>query len=358
MTSTTFQAAPFRVGLVCPPAAHARCGVEDYTERLAGALSAEGIEVARLFEAGTSGPSLAARARAEGCRLLHLQYPGIGYGASLWPHFLPLVTRLPVLVTLHEFSRTNALRKTSSLLFSSGLHRLVFTTPDERSAFRQSFPWWRGVSAVIPIGSNIPFLDRAPDPVPTIGFFGHLKPNRGLEPFIELARLCADAGRPYRFVILGSIGPGQDGYHDHLRQLADGLPVEWRLDLDAGDVAKAVSRCMAFYMAFPDGASMRRTTLLTALGNGVPVITTDGPLCPDRLRDAVLFASGPQEASQHLETLLTDPKLAARLGEAGRAYARRFDWSRVAATHRELYEGILQGSGIPAVAPSVERHSG
>jgi len=94
-----------------------RCGVGDYTERVALALAAlPGVEVAVLTSAATAGepepqtalrvlrampdwrlrrlPLLLRLLRAERPDLVHLQYPTRGYGRGLLPMFLPLLLAL------------------------------------------------------------------------------------------------------------------------------------------------------------------------------------------------------------------------------------------------------------------------
>jgi glycosyltransferase involved in cell wall biosynthesis len=336
-----------KVALLCPPAAPRRCGVQDYTDRLADALLAAGILVLHLGRADRTPcakPRLRRTLMAEQCDLLHIQYPAIGFGASLVPHLLPILSPIPVAVTLHEFSRTNRARRLSSILFSLGMHRIVFTTADECLAFRAAFPWWRGEACVIPIGSNITFLGHDPDPDPVILFFGHIKPNRGLEPFIAAADRAHRKGRPYRFRIIGSVAPGRDAYFAELRQLSADLRVDWVLGLDHAGVAAQISRATAAYLPFPDGASSRRGSLLAVLGNGVPVVTTDGVLCPRDLRPWVRFADNADSALDQIDALVSRPELALALGSGGRTYAERFAWPRIAAAHLDFYRATLPSS--------------
>jgi methionyl-tRNA formyltransferase len=346
-----------KVALLCPGAPR-RCGVEDYTDGLTDALLAAGILVLRL---GGSGQKLDAgrvlsTVGAEGCDLVHIQYPALGFGASLVPHLLPIRSPVPTALTLHEFSRTNRARRLSSILFSLGLHRLVFTTADEGLAFRRAFPWWQGQATVIPIGSNIPFLGHDPDPDPVILFFGHIKPNRGLEPFIAAATRAHAKGRPYRFRIIGSVPPGRDAYFAELRRRSSGVPIDWILDLDHRSVAAQISRATAAYLPFPDGASLRRGSLLAVLGNGVPVITTDGMLCPQDLRPCVRFADTADDALCEIDAIANRPELAQVLGSRGQGYAERFAWPTIAAAHLDLYLASLSSAPpTPATGNSAAR---
>src|SRR5512135_1070561 len=52
--------------------------------------------------------------------------------------------------------------------------------------------------------------------------------------------------------------------------------------LPAPAIAEYLRACDLVLQPYPDGASGRRTTLMTALANGVPVVTTLGVLYPSR----------------------------------------------------------------------------
>jgi glycosyltransferase involved in cell wall biosynthesis len=252
------------------------------------------------------------------------------------------ITRLPVLVTLHEFSLVHPLRKWSSGLFSLGAHRLIFTTAPERQAFTRAFPWYRSATKVIPIGSTIPFSDHHPAPDAVIVFFGHIKPNRYVEHVIAAADLAHRQGRQYLFRIIGSVPPRCTGYFEELQARTLNLPVQWLLNLSPEAVSAELRHAAVAYLPYPDGASGRRTTLLAALGNGVPVVTTDGPLCPAGLRPALRFAASPLDALEQIDNLVRNAAAAADLSQRGQTAARDYSWPAIAAAHCELYASYVR----------------
>jgi glycosyltransferase involved in cell wall biosynthesis len=322
-----------------------RCGVEDYTNCLEEALGQAGVSVVRLGSTKwdlTSVRQLIRLARSLDCDLIHVQYPAIGFGATLAPHLMGFITRLPVLVTLHEFSLVHPLRKWSSGLFSLGAHRLIFTTAAESQAFTRAFPWYRSATKVIPVGSAIPFSDRDPTPDAVIVFFGHIKPNRNVEHVIAAADLAHRQGRQYRFRIIGSVPPRCTGYFEELQARAVSLPVQWLLNLGPHAVSAELRRATVAYLPYPEGASGRRGTLLAALGNGVPVVTTDGPLCPATLRPALRFAASPAAALEQIDNLVQDAPVATDLSQRGQEAVRDCSWPVIAAAHRELYWSYIR----------------
>jgi glycosyltransferase involved in cell wall biosynthesis len=94
-------------------------------------------------------------------------------------------------------------------------------------------------------------------------------------------------------------------------------------------------------MPFPDGASEKRGSLLAALSNGLPVITTKGRSTPTELEDVVRFCSSPAEAVEAAQALLEAPALREELGARGRHYAEKFSWESIAQSHIAIYQQLV-----------------
>ncbi len=321
----------------------------DYALRLAGALQESGVRVtiARGERKGRlSARAVAAQARALRPDIVHVQYPMARYGSSLMPHWVAQLPRCRTVVTLHEFSRAHLLRRIAGLAFSRA-DALVFTNAFERAAFGRWYPWSRGRGHVISIGSNIPWLSaREPRDRDEVCYFGLIRPEKGLESFLALARLAADAAPELRFRVLGAIPAAQRAYCEQMRQASSGLPrLSWDLGRGDAEAAQRLAETGFLYLHYPDGASERRGTLLAALGNGAAVITNRGPQTPPGLESAVRFAADPADALAQLRALRADPTAEANLRRAGRDWAERYGWEAIAAAHRELYARIAGRQG-------------
>jgi glycosyltransferase involved in cell wall biosynthesis len=321
------------------------CGVSDYTLRLRQTLEGEGIE-ARIVSHDSWGPGAIAALRRklrgdERPDLVHIQYPMFGYGAGWALYLMPLCAGVPVVLTLHAFLPLSPLRRLSFLPFALSARRIIFTFDEERLAFTRLFPFSGDRTAVVPIGSNIPFRPSRPTPPSrTIVNFGLIRPNKGLEEFLRVARLSFRLGRPYRFQVMGATAPDYLEYARRLRAENADLPVEWLGDLSPDDVADRLSLAQAAYMPYPEGVSPRRGTLLAVLGNGVPTVTLDGPLRPRGLDGAVLYAANASEALTALDTVLASDDRARALRTAGRQYAQAFDWRMIARRHAAIYREV------------------
>ena len=327
------------------------CGVLDYSHRLAAALARLDVDI-RIAHGGREGRlslrALAAELRAGRPSVLHLQYPMAGFGASLVPQLATGLTALPCVVTLHEFSQVHPLRRLASLAFSRA-DALIFTTPEERDAFCRWRPGSHRRSTVVPLGSNIPclvegeagFMDAGHRDLDSICYFGQLRPRRGIEALLALARLAARRAPRLQFLVLGAVPVGREPYVQSLRDTCGDLPnLAWELDHDQAEVARILARQGFAYLPYPDGVSGRRGSLLAALGNGVLVITTPGRQIPPGLRAAVAFAGDPEAALTRIERLRASTEARRVQRAAADAWMRDRGWQSIAERHLALYRRL------------------
>jgi glycosyltransferase involved in cell wall biosynthesis len=178
---------------------------------------------------------------------------------------------------------------------------------------------WLPVPANVPAG---PAPAAAADPV--VGHFGTHSPL--VTPlFVPAARqLLAD--RPdVRFLL---IGRGGDRFRDDLtRDRPDwAARVTATGGLPPAEVSARLRACALVLQPYPDGVSTRRGSVMAALANGVPVVTTFGDLSEPVWKDEPGVAlADPGELAGAAARLLDDPARRAALGRAGRdLYERRF----------------------------------
>jgi glycosyltransferase involved in cell wall biosynthesis len=207
-----------------------RCGVGDYTERLATALAGEpGVEVCVLTsEADAHGerpppdprvlrrlpdwrlrrlPLLLRLLREEKPDLVHLQYPTRGYGRGLLPMFLPLALTLRgyrVAQTWHEEFR---LRHWPEFLLKALVPSALVVV---RPAFRANLPRpFRALLGRRPLhyianGSPLPTAEPTPESRARLRgewlrgqrrlvvFTGFVMPGKGVELLFEIADPASD----------------------------------------------------------------------------------------------------------------------------------------------------------------------
>jgi glycosyltransferase involved in cell wall biosynthesis len=327
-----------KVALASGPYEPGRCGVGDYTFRLAQALRKAGA----LAEVVTGDwrlrgvPSLLGTVQHIDADILHIQYPTAGFGHKLGPQGLAMCS--PTIVTVHEASGSHLLRKLSLYPFSFRSKHVIFTTEVERRFALRWAPWIAKRSSVIPIGSNIDPRPRAHDrSLDEILYFGLIRPGKGIEDVLSLAELLKTECPHLKMRIVGSCRPEQARYAAGLRERSRGLSLVWEQDVDDSTVARRLAGSWIAYLPFPDGASDRRGSLKAALASGMAIVTTRGRETPRALAQSVRFCPTPQEALAALRELISNPVLVKTLGENAQNYAQRFSWDAIASQHLSIY---------------------
>ena len=323
-----------------------RCGIHDYTWTLKQALRAQAIDAEMLDHRDwsvTGTMRLAKSLRNIAPDVVHMQYPMIVGWRSLGPHATGFISRFPQVLTLHEFSSFDRFRRASLRAFTISAVKIVLTTEFEKDRFVRYFPGSAAKVTVIPIGSNIPFTEARERSKSrrTIIYFGQIKPLKGLEEFIELVEQAAIHGRAWNFQVIGAPVTWASDYLQQMKARVAHHQVEWILDRGDDEVSELLARADAAYLPYPDGVSERRGSLIAALGNGVPVVTTRGECEPLDIKDVVLFASDPTQAEQRLATLFTQPSLELQLRKAATAYVEQFAWNRIAHAYGNIYREVL-----------------
>ena len=319
------------------------CGVGDYTSCLAQALCTAGVDLDVLTGQNWSASKisqLVRRVNSYRADIVHLQYPTVGFGHKLGPHLLS--TTLPVVTTIHELTQAHLLRKLSLYWFSLRSRRIVFTTESERDYAIRWCPWIRGKEALIAVGSNIQVSDRTGERENVIGYFGLIRPMKGLEQVIDAASLLHARGSDLRVRIIGKPPRGREGYYTKLREKSVGLPIDWHATADDAEIPRLIASCKFAYLPFPDGASERRASLIAFLEAGGCIVTTRGDQTPRFMEGAMKFSRSPEEAIEIIYGLKDDPEMRSELEANAIAVARRFSWQQIALEHVKLYDSLLR----------------
>jgi hypothetical protein len=342
-----------------------RGGVADYTAVVAGGLADAGCEV-QVWTSGTSGPEawrpgvtvhrVAGRfgpaglvrlgrelSRFRGPRVIVVQYVPQAFGHrgmnlpfAAWVFLRRIAHRDDVRVMFHEvctpFAGRNVRRAVLALV-QRGMAAIVGRAAEE---WYGSVPGWEGyvrplagrrarfrwlpVPATVPGGP--PLDPSAGETVGHFGTYGSLV-TPPLAP--ALTRLLAD--RPAVRVEL--VGRGGERFRDELvRDRPDWIDrVSATGELTATEIADRLRACAVVIQPYPDGVSSRRTSVMAALANGVPVVTTFGFLSePVWKEEPGVVLADPDRLADAAGRLLDDPRRRAALGRAGwDLYERRFD---------------------------------
>lgn len=217
-----------------------------------------------------------------------LQYPTEGYGWSLIPQLLSiyysLFTKKEFIVTLHEFANRTTKAKLATLLFFFS-NKIIFTSSFEKEAALKFFPKLNSKMRVINIISNI----NSPSTMKSwdernldLVYFGHLRPNKGLEDFFYIAEKLKAA--PISIGIIGQVLNQYERYFEEIRSRFSNLKISFFLNKESNEVTEILNNSKICFLPFPDGLSERRGSFLAAISCGAYVVSYNGPYITSSLK--------------------------------------------------------------------------
>lgn len=333
-----------RVAMIVGDDQTLHCGVKDGAYQLAEALAPLGFDVDVLAPEAWSFSAVwkfVGRLRQGRYDILHVQYPSIGYRGSLAPHVLGLlrIARATV-ATIHEFSTFTRLQQLSTHLFRWSGNTILFASEFERSQFNRRLGLLGATQVVFPVVSQVPCVPPSSGRDATVVYFGQIRPGKGLEAYLDLARHSIRLGRHYQFHAIGSISKAHQAYARSL--VAKAAPeVRWSFDLSFEEVGAILGRSFAAYLPFPDGASERRGSLAAAWFNGLPVLSQIGAATTPTIRELLVVVHNLEEALTALDKLGERPQEWERISRGLREYSENRTWAHVARRHADTYRAIL-----------------
>ncbi len=358
-----------------------KCGVGDYTEKLATALAESlGHSVGVLTRpAGSAPPENRGYALLPGIRrwsvtelqaavsavtsfrpdVVHFQFPSRGYGRLQW--ILPGILRMKgfkVFLTLHEYFEVQDPRSllTAIMFFPNLLaaSAVSVTIPDYKDCvpciYRKIL---RGKPVHhIPIASNIHTVClseekrqdvrrkygvvREGDAM--IAYFGFVSPPKGVETIFEILN-----PRSHRIVLACELSES-DPYHRSIAERIVKLPWKGRVEvtgfLEGEEVGRLLAASDAVIFPFRQGIRVGHGSLEAALAQGTFTLTT----C--RIRKGYdpqenIYYAHPDDMQEMRKAL--EVYLATRVPRS--QDHTREKWRHIAEAHIELYSTALQGKG-------------
>jgi len=328
-------------------AADSRCGVGDYTAKLAEALRERGQDVV-IERVGTWSLSaiLALRKKYSGQKdvVFHLQYPSLGMGHSLTPALLPLL--LPssaVYVTLHEFSIFSKPRQLIFLSHAVLSKSMIFSNDYEKVAFRNALPFQRAALEIIPIGNNIevvtPENGLAVPRRQRVIYFGQLGEDKGIDFFLSTVQALRGQNVDFEAAMIGAVMDHDTPLMKQVREYADLYNIELLFDRSSAEVSKELAQSKVAILPFPDGISDKRGSALACLEHGVKVVTKHSIKTPEWLKRTTTGIETPDECTATVKALLDSNfanEMAPETSLLEVEIARR-KWPSIADEHLRLY---------------------
>ena len=325
------------------------CGVGDYTGRLmAAAPSSWKLLVERNWALG-AGVGILRRLMQRRPSTIVIQYPTQGYGWSLMPHLLVVfgkVTRqYRSVLALHEFTSLSGKARTALAITSHFADHIVFTTEVERDRARADWLFSSRVpTSIIGILSNIPFTVSPPlfgDRGIDIAYFGHIRPNKGLENFFDVIAGVRRADASTRIAVIGEIPKGFEAFGEMVAARCRETDCALIRGLEDQAAGRMLADIKILYLPFLDGLSARRGSALAGIGNGALLASRIGNATPKSLLPAVVVCDGSKgDVQVLLRTLRYSDADAAIVQRAGLTYIETRlprDWAHVVG----MYERVL-----------------
>lgn len=317
-----------------------KCGVYDYTARLAQELQNSGakVEVAALPSWSWKAVRNLHKRYGHAAHICyHLQYPSLSMGKSLLPGLLPLLwPKNPFFLTLHEFTYFNILRKLAFLPQALFARKIILSNEFERRRFLRFFPFAASRTVVIAIGNNIEVLSDAPVIRENrLVYFGQIAEGKGIEFFIETVRQLRQKGSALPAAIIGAVLDDKSALMQEIYKAAPELDIQLRLNLPAEEVSKELLASSIALLPFPDGISEKRGSALACLKHGLALITTHSAKTPDWLSRISHHAASPEEAVGIIDTLQEN-----RSGISAKDVEdalQQTEWPHIAQKHIALY---------------------
>ena len=261
-----------------------KCGVGDYCQNLLSTPQAkdwklytdDNWNISTLFQK-------IKEIKKSNSTVINIQYPTVGYGKSILPHILTIyltkIHKKKVVITLHEYSQLGWKGKLATSLFLKFGTHIVFTTEFERQYAIKKHPRLKNNSSIIKIYSNIltkkeqpSFEERSYD----MGYFGYIRPEKGLEDYIETAKNIQKTNPDFKAYIMGQTQDEFSFYHKPLLDSLFDSNITLLLNQSNQEVSAILSQTKIAYLPYPDGLTERRGSFLASLLHHCIIVTTKG----------------------------------------------------------------------------------
>ncbi|MBD3379948.1 MAG: glycosyltransferase [Candidatus Omnitrophica bacterium] len=360
-------------------------GIGDYTRILVETLRSRGHDVRVVTSSRYTGwdrkvvrishgrwgirelRKVAAYIKKGGFDAVHLQYTPVSYGFGVAFKLLPLLVRLYsrktcFVTTFHTFVGGRWVSKVNAVLLSAFSHRIIATNDEIIYLIDKWLEAFKKKTALIPIGANIGPSDMSREEARkkleleygiksgavVMVNFGFCYPGKGIENIIKTVKNLS--GREnYYIIMMGAVREQDADYRRGIQNLIrmnglDGNFV-WIPEVDSEKAADVLMGSDIFIAPYDEGISIRRGSLMAALVNGLPVVSTAPrvPMPYFKSGENVILAERGKVPGlvSAVERLSVDRDLRKKISKNARELAKHFDWDLIAEETEKVYmEGI------------------
>jgi glycosyltransferase involved in cell wall biosynthesis len=312
--------------------------------------------------------------------ILHIQYQAAAFDLGGWVNWLPWYLRrkkrhTKIVTTFHDlripylFPKAGPARWRSVLALARYSHGVICTNQEDMHRLSQISRKWPQAPKImhIPLGSNVEprppaNFDRTvwratygvTEKTLLLAYFGFLNESKGAEELIQtVSNLRQNKVDAHLLLIGGDVGHADPtnaayaGKVDTLIRKLDLTPVIHRTGyVSAEEVSANLLAADAVVMPYRDGVSFRRTTLISALRHGCPIVSTY-PATPSFYpeisadENMLLAEPGNVESLTHcIAQLDNNTTLRESLSAGARKLGNMFEWSEIAGQTAALYQTL------------------
>jgi len=212
----------------------------------------------------------------------------------------------------------------------------TYTASRAREIYQRDF-------AIIPYGSHLEVSEEAVDPTESssklkeILFVGRLVERKGVEYLVRAMPMVCERGVDAHLTVVGN-GHWEKEIREAIEAVGAGDLVTMAGRVSDEEKARLYKNCDVYVhpaIVDPRGdTEMLGVVLIEAMAYARPLIASDVGGIPDVVKDGetglLVPEKNPEKLAEAMVRILTDPALAARLGQAGREFQRSyFDWDRI-----------------------------
>lgn len=373
-----------------------RCGIADYTFILAQELSKKDVNISVITGYLNGEPPRYSIDKVDVHRIMnnwnvfelfkliralkqikldiiHIQYAALIYHNHILINFIPFfikvfIPKVKVIITFHEMIGPGIFWRLWFFIFLKFADSIIVTSRiniDWLLKFNYSL---KKKISLVPVGSSIPEekMRRPTDAERNalrqslgidnqtfaIASFGFIFPDKNLEMLIRVTKMLIDKGSNIKLMFIGGTSDMVCGldqrYKSKLLNYAKDMEADNFISHAGFIESKELSRMLlsmdAGVLLYKDGASSSRSSFVTVLSCGLPIITTLGASAGELVnyRNTLLLRNGDEkQLKNYIEELINSSELRRNLSCGGLELSKRYSWGTISKETVDIYNSLI-----------------
>lgn len=221
---------------------------------------------------------------ANNIEVIHIEYPGKGYGKSFLINLLPIFLKIKyrnikIYMRYHEFTSSRLLRKIIDIPLIISMDNIFVASYLDYKVLRKVF---KEKIKKTYLGSSIdfkPIVKNREKGKFTIAYFGFLYKGKGIEKLLELMRLLVSRDNSIKLKMLCELNEN-DVYHLSVKKMISDYKLENNIIitgyLSTEQLQEQFEDIDVAALFFDEGLTLKRTSILSFIFAGIPIITSCG----------------------------------------------------------------------------------